>query len=174
MAQSNRNHPTSKPRHRNGPIGTSDAHTKPRNPAATNGGSEKAPRRGGIEEKTRFERRSSLSLAAPHPHLPPDRSPSALSPLRLSHHRASYREGACEHTKNTAAGKGRARENERATTLRPCGAKKLPSLKTTERRAPAHSAPRCSWTRASTTVDRQECACALDITTTRVRSLIHL
>ena len=87
-----------------------------------------------------------------------------------------YGEGTCKHTKNRAAGKGRARENERTITLQPCGAEKPPSVQRRERRAPAPSAPRCSWTwtRAPTTVDRQECACALDITITRVRLLIHL
>ena len=54
--------------------------------------SEKAPRRAGIERKTRLGRRRSplRSIGALPP--PRDRSPSALLPLRLSHHRASHRD----------------------------------------------------------------------------------
>ena len=89
----------------------------------------------GYRDKTRLKRRRSLSVATPHPHSSPVRSPSALLALRLSHHRASYREGTCEHTKNRAAGKGRAREKERATTLQLCGAEKPPSLQRRERGA---------------------------------------
>ena len=81
----------------------------------------------GHREKTRLGRRGSPSIA-PAPHQPsPVRPPSALLPLRLSHHRASHRDAPVSTRKQSGERGTRVRKRTRDHPLRLCGAQKYPT-----------------------------------------------